>query len=300
MRILATLCALLLVCWTALAQQPALSGLVIDRYSGEQLQGAMVVLVGTTRGASTDANGRYTIPLELTDRPPLTLRFSAIGYATAERQTTGADTVDVALTPMQDVADCVFPSLRPMLWLWSGLRYAPVGVMAKVYAERYLPLPLSATLGYQTNLRRNRQWLAELAWERSFRLPSSYYLESRLRHSHIQVNPLGFQFTSYQLRASVSSSKPGRPHWLPTLWLGTGWARQRAENASRQGVGYELGLEKSFWRTGISAQATATHWPGYWQWQGGIQRRFGWLNTRLDATKIGRYAELSLGAGITL
>lgn len=62
---------------------------------GEALPGVSVVLKGTTVGASTDANGNYTLSVPET---PGTLVFSFIGTTNQEVPFTGPGTVNVSLT----------------------------------------------------------------------------------------------------------------------------------------------------------------------------------------------------------
>jgi hypothetical protein len=75
-----TLLVILAVCSTAVLAQTAgkIAGTVTDQSNGEALVGANVTLVGTTLGASTDAEGRYFV----LNVPPgvYTVRASFIGY----------------------------------------------------------------------------------------------------------------------------------------------------------------------------------------------------------------------------
>ena len=76
----------LLLCTTALAQNAryTIKGRVIDPEQ-QALPGTTVVLVGTTLGTTTDAEGNYALPV--TVQPgSVTVAFSAIGYDT-QRQT---------------------------------------------------------------------------------------------------------------------------------------------------------------------------------------------------------------------
>lgn len=56
-----TITLLCLFAATGFAQYGKVSGRVQDQKSGEPLVGASVIVLGTTMGASTDADGRYTI-----------------------------------------------------------------------------------------------------------------------------------------------------------------------------------------------------------------------------------------------
>ena len=91
----ALLLLLLLGCWQqALAQTRAISGRVTDRATGQGIPGVTVLAKGTSVGASTNVDGTY-----LLDVPAAATRlsFSFVGYATQERELSGATTLDAAL-----------------------------------------------------------------------------------------------------------------------------------------------------------------------------------------------------------
>ncbi len=81
-----------------------LSGTVKDAKSGEPLPGANIVLVGTGFGASSDANGRYTIRGISAGEYPVKVSF--VGYQTYESKVTidpsasGAMVKDYRLLPV--------------------------------------------------------------------------------------------------------------------------------------------------------------------------------------------------------
>ncbi len=91
---------LLVAAPSAWAQSGKISGAVTDEAGGEALPGVNVVIDGTTQGAMTDGEGRYTI---LNVRPgTYALRFSSLGFATqiVEGVDVNIDettTIDVAL-----------------------------------------------------------------------------------------------------------------------------------------------------------------------------------------------------------
>ncbi|MBC8153777.1 MAG: SusC/RagA family TonB-linked outer membrane protein, partial [Bacteroidetes bacterium] len=86
--------AWLLVTGSLLAQATQLSGTVRTDDS-ETLPGVTVAVKGTTQGTTTDAEGRFALPLSASD---VTLIISAIGYVTQEVRPTGTD-VSVTLKP---------------------------------------------------------------------------------------------------------------------------------------------------------------------------------------------------------
>ncbi|MCB2408037.1 SusC/RagA family TonB-linked outer membrane protein [Hymenobacter lucidus] len=76
------------------AQSRAVSGRVTDRQNGQGLPGVTVLLKGTTNGASTNADGSYTITVPAEGG---TLIFSSIGYASVERSIGTESVVNMGL-----------------------------------------------------------------------------------------------------------------------------------------------------------------------------------------------------------
>jgi alpha-2-macroglobulin len=69
------------------------SGLVLDKASGEPLPGVAVILKGTTTGTATDRSGRYTLYVPANG----VLVFRYIGYTTVEENINGRESIDVRL-----------------------------------------------------------------------------------------------------------------------------------------------------------------------------------------------------------
>lgn len=80
----------------AFAQDRAISGRVTDRKSGEGLPGVTVLAKGTTAGASTNADGTYSLSVPAS---ATVLTFSSIGYISIERPIGSASTIDISLAP---------------------------------------------------------------------------------------------------------------------------------------------------------------------------------------------------------
>ncbi|MDB4914439.1 MAG: TonB-dependent outer membrane protein SusC/RagA [Gemmatimonadetes bacterium] len=80
---------------TLQAQQVVVRGTVSGDPAGEPIEGASVVVKGTSTGALTDAKGAYT--LRVTDGSG-TLVVSRLGYARQEVAMSGRTTIDVRLT----------------------------------------------------------------------------------------------------------------------------------------------------------------------------------------------------------
>jgi TonB-linked SusC/RagA family outer membrane protein len=77
------------------AQQVKISGEITDSGNGEALPGVNVVVKGSTRGVTSDMNGKFTIDVNPTD----VLVFSYVGYLTKEVAAAGQTTLNVALDP---------------------------------------------------------------------------------------------------------------------------------------------------------------------------------------------------------
>ena len=79
-----------------LAQQQTITGTVIDSQTGTAMPGVNIVVKGSTVGAITDQNGKYSI--NLSDRNAV-LVFSFIGYGTLEIPVAGKPVIDATLLP---------------------------------------------------------------------------------------------------------------------------------------------------------------------------------------------------------
>ncbi len=83
LRIFFSIIVILMLSGTIYSQSGTLSGLITDSKSGEPLIGATVLIEGTTIGAATNADGRYTVR----NIPPKTynIRASYVGYQSLTR-----------------------------------------------------------------------------------------------------------------------------------------------------------------------------------------------------------------------
>lgn len=77
------------------AQDRTVTGVVISAEDQTPLPGVNVVIEGTTRGTTTDAEGRYTLPVAGEE----TLTFSFVGYETSTAAVGNRTTIDVVLAP---------------------------------------------------------------------------------------------------------------------------------------------------------------------------------------------------------
>lgn len=93
---------------TAYAQN-SVNGTVTDTESSEPLIGASVIIKGTTTGAQTDTEGKFSFT---TDREyPLTLRVSYAGYTTQDVIVNDGNEVSIALTPGIGIGELVIQSV---------------------------------------------------------------------------------------------------------------------------------------------------------------------------------------------
>ena len=76
-------------------RQVVIEGTIADASSGEPLPGANVLVKGTTRGATTDINGKFSIEANAGD----VLTFSYVGYISEDVTVTDQTSINVKLAP---------------------------------------------------------------------------------------------------------------------------------------------------------------------------------------------------------
>lgn len=76
------------------AQTRSISGTVMDARLGDPVPGATVIVKGTTRGAATDLDGKFTLPLQAGDQ---VLVISFVGYLTQEIEIGNQSTITINL-----------------------------------------------------------------------------------------------------------------------------------------------------------------------------------------------------------
>ncbi|HEY0246599.1 MAG TPA: SusC/RagA family TonB-linked outer membrane protein [Mucilaginibacter sp.] len=92
--ILVSFCVLLLFIAQGYAQNRTVSGTVTAKDDGLPIPGVTVKIKGTSLGAATDANGKFTLEAS----PSTVLVFSVIGYQSMEYPVGNARTITVSLT----------------------------------------------------------------------------------------------------------------------------------------------------------------------------------------------------------
>ena len=100
MRKILLMMAAILCAGMSYAQNIAVSGIVTDAEDGEPLMGVSVAVMGTTMGAATDLDGRYSLSVPTGS----SLTFSYLGYASQTIEVTGR-TLNVALEPDSKALD---------------------------------------------------------------------------------------------------------------------------------------------------------------------------------------------------
>ncbi len=98
MRKTFTLMALLLafICHQVIAQERTISGTVISSQDNLGIPGASVVIPGTTKGAITDIDGKFSLQVPTETK---TLKISALGMKTKDVELTTSSTLNVTLEP---------------------------------------------------------------------------------------------------------------------------------------------------------------------------------------------------------
>ena len=135
-RMIALLSFLLLLCTTAVfCQTITVTGTVTDATSGETLVGVNVYVKGTTNGAITDIDGKYTVQQVPT---AAVLVFSYIGYTPQDVNVNNRRTINVQLN--EDIA-----ALEEVVVVGYGtMRKRDVtGSVASVSAERLKDRPMT-------------------------------------------------------------------------------------------------------------------------------------------------------------
>ena len=123
---------LLAVGVAAEAQEAVVRGYVRDSDSGEPLAGAGVFIVGGNMGQSTDQSGFFE--MRLPAGRPVEIRFSYVGYATAERRVIPGDgvTLEVALERSNRLFDVQVTAARRDFGVDDSQMSASVLTAAKI------------------------------------------------------------------------------------------------------------------------------------------------------------------------
>jgi len=121
----------------SLLAQRTVEGTIKDAKTGESLIGVTVQIKGTTSGASTDANGKYTLVSEQLT-PKSVLLFSYIGFTNTEQVLGARTVVDVMLT-----SEDIMLNEMVVIGYGSVKKRSVLGAVSKVNNDDIARLPVS-------------------------------------------------------------------------------------------------------------------------------------------------------------
>ena len=133
----------LLFCLPSLAQDVTVSGRITSSDDGSTLPGVSIQVKGTTRGATTDANGTYRISAPANSR----LIFSFIGYTSQEVAVGNQSTINVALVSGSQSLDEIVVTAQGIERDKRSLGYATQEISGNLLSQRSEPNLLNALQG---------------------------------------------------------------------------------------------------------------------------------------------------------
>lgn len=103
--------------------QTVVTGTVTDSGNGQPIPGANIIVVGTSAGASTDFDGKYTI--KVNQAPPFTIKISSVGHEAVTKEVTkNPQIIDVALSEGNQLDEVVVSASRTP----ENVRESPVTI----------------------------------------------------------------------------------------------------------------------------------------------------------------------------
>ncbi|GAB3693199.1 SusC/RagA family TonB-linked outer membrane protein [Spirosoma flavus] len=133
----------LLFCLPVLAQDVAVKGQVTSSDDGSTLPGVSIQVKGTTRGATTDANGNYQISVPAASR----LVFSYIGFASQEIPVGNETTINVKLASGTQSLDEIVVTAQGIERDKRSLGYSTQEVGSSLLSQKSEPNLLNALQG---------------------------------------------------------------------------------------------------------------------------------------------------------
>lgn len=285
----------MLLVWPVCAQQSVINGRITDRSTGKPIPGCTILQKGTSNGVSSGSNGYFSLPVP-SFPDTLTLEVSSIGYMSARRQVHPGDSSYFGLA--LDHKELCDLSISPA-WeagISAGTYYAPLGITARLFGHRAIPIPLQGQVSYQTNLRKNYAALATVELP-SLRRYSRFTINEQLSYQQLRAAPANLRFYSYSAAIRLGLYRIGNVR-VPDLIVGAGYGRVKAlqNDQNIAGYGYTVGLHRSF---GYPLRALviirATRWATFWQLQGSASRSIGGrFAAGVGFNQLPRYQEISL------
>ncbi|WP_167856829.1 carboxypeptidase-like regulatory domain-containing protein [Hymenobacter aquaticus] len=289
---------LLLAPWLATAQTITVSGQVIDAKSNQALPGVTILQLNTSNGASSNLDGSFSLIVP-GQSDSVTISVSAIGYVKQQRRVAAGSTAMLKMEsdPRTIDSDDMIVYYRYKVGLTSGLRYAPYGLYAQVFGQRFIHKPLNILGSYHTNFKRNYAATASVNLPALPKLGRLHFSE-QLDYQHLRAEAANAQFSSYS--ATLGLTLYPKATSQSELLLSAGYARYQplhpTETTTSAGYGYGLGFRYSLpYPFEVNLQAQATRWPTYWQYQGSLSRFIGnQLQLGVAANQFRNYTEVSV------
>lgn len=135
---------LLLFGWTAQAQDRVVTGKVTSSDDGSPIPGVSIVVKGTTKGTTSDANGNYR--LSISDNATA-LVFSSVGLSRLEETINGRTVIDVVLQTTSESLNEVVVTAQGIERDTRSLGYATQNVNGSALAQRSEPNVLNTLQG---------------------------------------------------------------------------------------------------------------------------------------------------------
>jgi len=133
----------LLFCLPVLAQDVSISGRVTSSDDGSGLPGVNIQVTGTTKGTTTDVDGRYRLSVPANSR----LAFSFIGFGTKEVAVNNQSTVNVVLTAGSQSLDEIVVTAQGIERDKRSLGYSTQEIDGSQLSQRSEPNLLNALQG---------------------------------------------------------------------------------------------------------------------------------------------------------
>ncbi|MCB2377586.1 carboxypeptidase-like regulatory domain-containing protein [Hymenobacter sp. BT635] len=277
--------------------QTTVTGQITDGTNGQGLSGVTILQLSTVNGVMTNTDGSFslTVPGRFDS---VRVSISAIGYVKQQRLIAAGGNTVFKLNPdqRQIISDDVLVYARYNLGVTSGVRYAPYGVLAQVFGQQFIGIPLCISGSYQTNFKSNYATTAAVSLSTLPKVDAVSFSE-KLEYQRLRA-AANAQFTSYS--ATLGLTFFPKATRLPELLIGAGYARyqplQPTEASTSAGYGYGAGFRYGLpYPLNVHVQAQATRWPAYWQFQGSISRSIGHsLLLGVAAHQLRCYKEVSL------
>jgi hypothetical protein len=278
--------------------QIIVKGVVKEKSEKSAIPGASIHVKGTLQGTSTDGDGKFNLNIA---SDTATLVFSFVGLRTKEVKINNS--VDSLEVLMKWECNIDFFEIKHFgINYYAGVVHTPLGGLFELVPPSVIRMSFQLMVGYQTDLNQNKQIMGELGLN-NFIADCYSQIKLKAGYNRIEIKNLDFDFTSYRIWSDMYFSQ----FTIKNIHLnpGIGLATLHQENSIKNYVGYELGISKyihipSNYRYDFDTYFKITYWSGFWQFQGGIEKKYKRCNLALGFNKIKSYTELNIRAGYDL